>query len=303
MIRQYISVLMLCLLAQKSFSEPDIPVVPVSVIKTTSSLKEKAALHPELKKTHKIVEEPVLTMKPGINEVVSVSIGHPNRIVTPFSTPEVISTSLTASDEAGGCGEICIKENVIYVATDKNYPVTLFITEKGNEGHSLSLTLVPKKIPPREIQLKLHGQHNRYMSFSKKAESWERSTAYVETLRSLFRKLALNEVPQGYTLNQPTETLPHCEHPGMKILFEEGQLLVGHSLEVFVGTSENISGDTLEFQEGACGDWNVAAVTTWPLKVLEPGQITEVYVARKRHKVKKRSPSLSRPSLVGDGSL
>ncbi|CEE92460.1 hypothetical protein XNA1_2900018 [Xenorhabdus nematophila str. Anatoliense] len=41
------------------------------------------------------------------------------------------------------------KENVVYVATDKQYPVTMFITEKGSEAQALSLTMVPRRIGNR----------------------------------------------------------------------------------------------------------------------------------------------------------
>ncbi|MDA1379411.1 hypothetical protein PCI56_05540 [Plesiomonas shigelloides subsp. oncorhynchi] len=102
-------------------------------------------------------ENPVLTMKPGMNQIIPIAIGHPNRVVTPFSNPEVISTSLTGVSDTGQCGEICIKENVVYVATDKQYPVTMFITEKGSEAQALSLTMFPRRIPPREVFLKLNG--------------------------------------------------------------------------------------------------------------------------------------------------
>ncbi len=93
----------------------------------------------------------------GVNQIIPIAVGHPNRIVTPFSNPEIVSTSLTGATDNGQCGEVCIKENVVYVATDKQYPVTMFITEKGSEAQALSLTMVPRRIPPREVFLKLDG--------------------------------------------------------------------------------------------------------------------------------------------------
>ena len=63
-----------------------------------------------------------------------------------------------------------------------------------------------------------------------------------------------------------------------------------------MGIAENDSSKALEFNEATCGDWDVAAVTTWPLKVLEPGQQTEVYVARKNAKGK--ASTSKRPSLL-----
>ena len=104
-----------------------------------------------------IHDEPMITVKQGNNYIVPIAIAHPNRIVTPFSNPEVISTSLTGMKADGSCSEICIKDNVVYVATNKQVPVTMFVNERGNESASISLTLVPKKIPPREIALRFEN--------------------------------------------------------------------------------------------------------------------------------------------------
>ncbi len=79
-----------------------------------------------------------------MNEIVQVAQGHLNRIVTPFENPKVTSTS-PATTEA--------RDNVIYIGTSGTSPVTIFITEKGSEDLALSLTLIPKQIPPREIFL------------------------------------------------------------------------------------------------------------------------------------------------------
>ena len=123
----------------------DIPDVPASVMRSDRNSSENGeAIH----------DEPMITVKQGSNYIVPIAIAHPNRIVTPFSNPEVISTSLTGMKADGSCSEICIKDNVVYVATNKQVPVTMFVNEKGNESASISLTLVPKKIPPREIALK-----------------------------------------------------------------------------------------------------------------------------------------------------
>lgn len=288
-------------------AQDSIPVVPASVMKKASEEARKVAIEDEQKAASdsrysgaQVSQDPVLVMTPGVNQIIPVAIGHPNRIVTPFGNPEVISTSLSGGSKEGECGEVCIKDNVVYVATDKEHPATMFITEKGSETRALSLTMVPRKIPPREVFLKLDGNTVASGTYANpKAERWERSKPYVETIRSVFRKLALGEIPQGYTMNKVPNNLapPYCDHPGMKVSFKEGQLMMGHSLSVFVGVAENVSNDALEFQEATCGDWDVAAVTTWPLKVLEPGQKTEVYVARKQ--MRGKAPTSVRPSLVG----
>lgn len=278
------------------FANEDIPVVPANVMKknvpapiTSNNSEAVGGMN----------EDPILLMKPGINQIIPVAVGHPNRIVTPFSDPEVVSTSLSGAGENGECGEVCIKENVVYIATDKQHPVTMFITEKGSEAQALSLTMVPRRIPPREVFLKLDGTGVNSMFANTKAESWEKSQPYVETIRSVFRKVALGEIPQGYTMNPIPAgvALPNCTHTDIKVDFSMGQYLMGHHINVFIGVVHNVSDQPVEFKEALCGGWDVAAVTTWPLNVLEPGQKTEVYVAKKQ--LRGIAPTSKRPSLLG----
>lgn len=290
-----------------------IPIVPASVMQKAEMAplepKERLA-QPSVKSahtssTHNMNNSSDVVMSPGVNQIVPIAVGHPNRIVTPFGDPEVVSTSLTYGSGNDECGEICIKDNVIYVATNKDHPVTMFITEKGSEARALSLTMVPRKIPPREMFLKLDDQTRLAGLYSNpKAERWEKSMPYVETIRTVFREIALGEVPQGYSMSSIPEGMapPVCYHPGIDVTFNDGQVLSGHSLSVFVGVAENVSGKTLEFKESACGNWDVAAVTTWPRKVLEPGQKTEVYVSRKNMNERKAKSSAKRPSLIGGRS-
>nr|AXV46006.1 TraK [Citrobacter freundii]AXV46067.1 TraK [Citrobacter freundii] len=282
-----------------AYASDDIPIVPASVMK-----KDVPAYVSSGQVTNEVMgsvnENPVLTMKPGVNQIIPIAIGHPNRVVTPFGNPEIVSTSLTGGTDAGQCGEVCIKENVVYVATDKQYPVTMFITEKGSEAQALSLTMVPRRIPPREVFLRLDGNVGISGALANsKAESWEQSQPYVETIRSVFRKVALGEIPQGYTMNRiPTgAAVPSCSHPGIKVDFSKGQYMMGHHLNVFIGVAQNVSSQPIEFKEALCGSWDVAAVTTWPLNVLEPGQKTELYVAKKQ--MRGISSTSKRPSLLG----
>lgn len=302
-IKNILALAVMLFAASATTNAQDIPVVPVSVMKNAAQAAKKVDIEDKKDSLHpgaSVSQDSVLTMTPGVNQIIPVSIGHPNRIVTPFGDPEVVSTSLSGSGKEGECGEVCIKDNVVYVATDKEYPVTMFITEKGSETQALSLTMVPRKIPPREVFLKFDEKNVISGLYSNpKAKRWERSKPYVETLRTIFRKLALGEIPQGYNMNAIPSTVapPFCDQEGIKVSFHGGQMLAGHSFLVLVGVAENTSLDAHEFQEATCGDWDVAAVTTWPLKVLEPGQRTEVYVARK--KVNGKAPSSSkRPSLL-----
>lgn len=235
-----------------------------------------------------INESSVLTMNPGVNQVIPIATGHPNRIVTPFSTPEVVSTSLSGMGADGECGEVCIKENVVYIATDKEHPVTMFVTEKGTEAQALSITMVPRRIPPREVFLKLNDDslYGGAMAYGNaKAEAWERSQPYIETIRTVFRSLALGDVPKGYSVGKTPKNAqtPRCDHPSLDVDFANGQFMSGHNISVYIGVAINTSNRPVEFKEAWCGNWDVAAVAVWPRNILEPGQRSEVFVAKKRN--------------------
>ena len=227
-------------------------------------------------------------MRPGVNQMIPIAMYHPNRIVTPFKHPQVISTTLTGGTKENDCGEVCVRGNVVYVSTDKNYPVTAFITEKGNDGVALSLTMIPKRIPPREVELRVPDDIQEKIATGgavtgseSQAEAWETSMPFVETVREAFHLIAKGEVPPGYTLRniRSSDALPVCKQPGLAVRFKGGQMLIGSKLNFYVGVIENIGRTPVEFREQHCGNWNVAAVAAWPLKVLRPGQKSEVYVA------------------------
>lgn len=272
----------------------DMPVIPAKILSEARKAAPTSAVGA-------INESSVLTMSPGVNQVIPVAVGHPNRIVTPFSSPEVVSTTLTGMGPDGECGEVCIKENVVYVATDKEHPVTMFVTEKGTEAQALSVTMVPRRIPPREVFLKLDDEalfHSAATYGNAKAEAWEKSQPYLETIRSVFRGLALGTIPQGYKIGKTPSTarLPTCDHPGLEVNFAKGQYMTGHNINVFVGVATNTSSQPLEFKESWCGNWDVAAAAVWPRNLLQPGEKTEVFVAIKQNRAK--SSSNKRRSLL-----
>lgn len=239
---------------------------------------------------YRMNENHVIPMKPGENVFIPIAVNHPNRIVTPFRNPQVVSTTLTSGSKPGECGEICVRDSVVYVSTDKTYPVTAFITEGGREDIALSVTMMPRQVPPREVKLTVPEEVMDSLRAGSdvrgggEAAAWETSQPYVDTIRTAFRTIALGNVPQGYTLRdvRSRDPLPVCRHPGLEFDFANGQILEGHNLSVYVGVIRNVASTPVEFREQRCGGWRIAAVTSWPLKVLKPGQATEVYLAVKR---------------------
>ena len=136
------------LLTGMNLSATEIPVVPVSSIsKTTVEAAETPPVEQDSSGTV------IVWATPGVNQIIPLAIHHLNRIVTPFNDPEITTVSTVTTQ---------IRQNVIYVGTADETPVSLYITEKGDEGAALSFTIMPQRITPREITLKLTRQARGY---------------------------------------------------------------------------------------------------------------------------------------------
>lgn len=232
----------------------------------------------------------VIRVNPGENVFIPISREHPNRLITPFKNPQVISSSLSGGTKKGECGELCVRNGVVYVTTDARQAVTTFITERGNEKIAFSVTMIPQAIPPRQVTFnfpdkvmdELRG--NTQAANLETARQWEEGQPYVETIKSAMRMIALGQVPDGYSMRKTVrrDRIPTCKQSGLKFTFRPGQTLEGYNLNLYVGVIENVSDHPVEFLELNCGSWQTAAVASWPLKVLRPGQKTEIYLAAKK---------------------
>lgn len=282
-------------------ASPAIPVVPADTVRKSAEQADEA-LRAQL--TTASAPSRIL-MRPGVNEIIPVAMFHANRIVTPFKHPQVISSTLTASTKPGESGEVSVRGSSVYITTDKNHPVSAFITERGSDAVALSVTLIPKRIPPREIELRVTDDVKERIAAGEavtgsrsQAESWETSQPFVDTIRETFRLVAKGEVPPGYAMRgtKATDRVPVCKQPGLKFDFRNGQFLRGANLNVFVGIVKNVADKPVEIREQNCGAWNVAGAASWPLKVLRPGQTAEMYVAVRQEE--EPAPGTVRRSLI-----
>lgn len=234
-----------------------------------------------------------VTAEPGLNEIVHISRGHPNRVMVPFSNPEIRTTSNEA--------EINAKGSVIYVATNSDRPVTLFVTPEHNDRVAISLTLVPRPVAPQQIEVELESSYrSQVVQSNPKARDWEERTPYVDTLVSVFRALAKNDLPQGYTLRDPypQERVSACSIDPRRgqVSFETAQVVEGHNIIVNVVVATNEGTRPVEVVGSQCSGNRVMGAAEWPRSVLEPGQKTEVFVARQR--LDEREAQDRRPSTI-----
>lgn len=237
-----------------------------------------------------------LVVRPGIANIFPVSAGRVNRIVTPFERAKVSTEASEGVEVRGG---------VIYVTPSGEGPVSMFITEDGDESVALNLTLVPSRVPPAHIELSLpegvsRAGPARRAAREAGAEKFERGQAYVDMLRSLMRGLAFGRVPAGFEMAARVPAgvgVPACAASPVRVDFSRAQYLAGARVEVFVGVVVNPRPVGLEFIESWCGDPGVMAVALSPTPMVPPGGAAEIYIAR-RIAVSDEDAGQRRPVLV-----
>lgn len=241
-----------------------------------------------------------ITVEPGVNEIIQIAEGHPNRIVTPFEAPRVVTTAAASVETS---------KNVIYVAPASSALITMFLTETGDESVSISLTLQPKKIPPRELRLDLPPgilvpkTNEPGAQLERQARS-DNGRAYVARAGEVFDQLAQGHVPDDFAFSQQAPP-PHplCTvDSGYEVSFSEGQYLLGQGQEVYVGIVLNGGAAAASFQEPWCYSEGVIAVALWPRATLQPGEFAEIYLARRVADTAAIDPRTPRPSLLQAGS-
>jgi len=235
-----------------------------------------------------------IRVSPGTTAIVEVAIDHLNRIVTPFSSPQVRTVSRATTQVDG---------NAIYVATASEEPVSLFITEAGDTATAVSLTLAPRHIPPREVRLVLPGGvvpvRTAAPTVKPPRPLVRNDQPYVEQIASVFRALAQNRVPPGYELRKVGhgERLD-CRQPGLSVT--TAQVFEGRGLRILAAKARNRGKQPIVLEEHRCSagaELIMAAVSAWPRSRLAPGEETELYVAVRPGA--SDSERGDRPSLLG----
>ena len=228
-----------------------------------------------------------ISVAPGSNALLELAIDHLNRIVTPFQRPSVRTVASLTTEIDG---------NVLYVATASEEPATLYITDADDAHTTVGLTIAPRRVPPREIRLRVPGLKSARSQTSAQATSaaippaalsalstasWQQPEAYVAELTATLRALALGEVPASYTQRRArTSETPICTPPGLSVT--RGQVLDGGPLTVVTATLTHSGKAPLAIDEATCrlaADHPVVAVAAWPRTRLTPGTTTELYLA------------------------
>lgn len=221
-----------------------------------------------------------LTVKPGVTTVFGIARSQINRMVVPFKTPTVKTSSAAdiSVDPAG----------VVYVKSDSSEPVSMFIYDKADPTTAVSVSMVPADIPPVSVQLRVPDYYPRTAAEPEvtrggdraAAKGWETAQPFTDTVKDLFRTVALGKVPDGYAFGKPDAgsiSRARCDMPGLTV--EPMQLMTGYNMLVVVSRVTNLQPVSVDVVETGCKGKDVVAAAAWPSVRLKPGQATELYVA------------------------
>ena len=213
-----------------------------------------------------------ITVQEGTTEVINISRGYLNRIVTPFENPKLVTVNSLQFQKEGSS---------IFLSASGEAPVGVHIMSNDPlDTRSISLALVPRPIPPRTIELRWPNQQLDPVVAritGQRAARWEESQPYVDGVIELFGTLARGEVPPGYALLGGNDGLS-CDIPGLTM--SVGQQLLGSHFTVYVFLASNPGPEGVEIlQHAGCLSSRVLAVAPWPRAYLGPGESTELFVA------------------------
>jgi len=239
-----------------------------------------------------------LQVEPGKNYKFGMAIGHINRIVTPFAKPTLRTTS-TASTSIEG--------SIIYVASQSEDPIGMFIFDESSPAQAVSLTLVPGVMAPISTTIAVSGWTGESgvghrSGNQQEALAFEGKHPYLETLTVMLKDIAQGHVPDGYGYEQVRNGYvpggPNCDIPGVHVL--PMQVIQGSSFKAIVAKATNTSLSSAEIREDLCKGADLRAVAAWPYTTLSPGQSTELYLVVGAQTVD--YDSAARPSLIEGGN-
>lgn len=233
----------------------------------------------------------VIRPRPGQTENVVIARGKLNRIVTPYADPKVLTVDSVETKVDGSS---------VYIATDSEAPVSLFITD-AETGGAASLQLSPKSmVSPVEIQI--DADQGRPVAGGEGDPSYgsrlfRQDSPYITEVKGIMQALGKQLIPTGFTLveaNEGSSPDSVCHAPNLS--FRLGQVLAGTESRIFVLIAQNNGTSPIVFEESVCASESTVAVAAWPKVRLAPGERTEVYVLMRQPELK--SGEETRPALL-----
>ncbi len=230
-----------------------------------------------------------LDVTPGTTVLIEIAIGHLNRIVTPFADP-VVHTVSNASTQVDG--------SVVYVATDTEEPVALYIGDGQGSTLALALTLAPRYVPPREVRLTVPGYQGKragnalataprtavdpvavmpMLANASDRDSDGNGPSYVSDLVEQLRALAQGRMPAGFRIAKGSGDAKLRCADGLKV--RQSERAQGPASDLVKARVTNTAAHAITLEHDTCrpDTATVAATGAWPRRVLAPGEETEVF--------------------------
>ncbi|WP_028113083.1 TraK domain-containing protein [Ferrimonas kyonanensis] len=244
-----------------------------------------------------------LPMKPGDNMVIPVAGGLMNRIQTNYQV-----VAVRTHDESS---IIEVEDGIIYITINSTQPVGLLMYEEGVPESAINLTLVPQQLKPpvlinahidisddmvaKGAQFQAELEKQRLIDRAAQSErSNPFSNEYTNFIKSAMRGTGLGNIPAGFSLSEDVSGAL-AKPCAITIHQEVGQRLVGTRSTIDVVLVRNDSLTPYTVREEMCITRDVQAVSILNHALLQPGEMTEVYILRHnqsemapKHKVRPR---------------
>lgn len=198
------------------------------------------------------------------NEIVYISTDFPNRIATPFAAPKLVDQ---------GDLDVAYLGQSVFVTAKSNKPSAVYVTGSNPNDPVVSLTLVPKNLPPQTINLQLDTPAPTYSGTDAREEA-PAGNAYTDRIKFLMRQVALGKAPEGFSVGK----LPRAAaRMGDIVVFPESRYS-GPTYDIYKYRVETTTPNTIELDEGSFYTEGVRAVAFYPTAVIGKGEATSVFV-------------------------
>lgn len=201
------------------------------------------------------------------NEVVYVSSLLPNRISTPFAEPRSVDQQVNDVDISP------MGQSLYVTMKPTGKPVAAYITGSNPNDPVISLTLVPKEMPPQTIVLQL-DKAQAATGGTSEAEHAPDSNVYTDHIRYCLREVALGKTPEGFSEG----VLPSAAANIGNVIAYPKVRYSGPTYDIYRYTVLGTTPNDIDLDEGTFYSEGVRAVSFFPTATLRSGKATEVFI-------------------------
>lgn len=276
----------------------DVTVIPATSVVPAAAAATTSTPNTPLPKT--------ITIVPGRTELIPVAVGHLNRIETPFGVPAIRTSG---SEDA-----LNVEFDGRFIYFSVTEAVTVYIHEKGYPDPVIAVSLIPRKIAPRQVELRVPPPQQRMIDANKavvaRAATGDAPTPvasrpgikfgsgvpHVQAAATILQQFALGNIPRGFKKGTAANynIKDFCRvNTGVSFSFGNGQVYYDNTYILLIGRAS--SNSRRQLQENWCAAHPAtAAVSFYPRPVISKGKPTEFFVLLRRDVAERKGPSRKR---------